>query len=47
MTTAGGFTESIVEDATLAALRVTPLPKLISGAVRVPDAERFAGEVLS
>jgi hypothetical protein len=27
-------------------LRDTLLPKLISGEVRVPDVERFAGEVL-
>ncbi len=34
------------ESATLAALRDTLLPKLISGEVRVPQAERFVGEVL-
>jgi len=37
------FTEFVVEDAALATLRVTPLPKLISGELRVPDAERFVG----
>jgi len=34
------------ESRTLAALRDTLLPKLISGELRVPDAERFVGEAL-
>jgi len=33
------------ESATLAALRDTLLPKLISGELRIPDAERIVGEV--
>jgi hypothetical protein len=44
-----GFTESVVEDAALewlAALRDTLLPKLISGELRVPDAERIVGRGL-
>ena len=32
---------------TLAALRDTLLPKLISGELRVPDAERFVGRCVS
>ncbi|WP_299065469.1 MULTISPECIES: restriction endonuclease subunit S [Pseudomonadota] len=36
---------SIHESRTLATLRDTLLPKLISGELRVPDAERFIGEV--
>jgi hypothetical protein len=36
------FTESPVEDA---ALRDTLLPKLISGELRVQDAQRFVGGV--
>ncbi|MBI5629123.1 MAG: hypothetical protein HY953_09410 [Candidatus Rokubacteria bacterium] len=50
------FSESVVEDAALAwleglgdvvlaALRAALLPKLISGELRVPDAEPIAGEV--
>jgi type I restriction enzyme S subunit len=35
--------ESIIEDVTLAVLRDTLLPKLISGEVRVKDAEKFMG----
>ena len=34
---------SIFEQITLATLRDTLLPKLISGALRVPDAERIVG----
>jgi len=34
------------ENVTLAALRDTLLPKLISGELRVPDAERIAGRVV-
>jgi hypothetical protein len=40
------FTESLAENAALVwpkVLRVTPLPKLISGEVRVGDVERFIG----
>jgi type I restriction enzyme S subunit len=33
----------IIESRTLAALRDTLLPKLISGELRVPDAERIVG----
>lgn len=35
------FDESVIETRTLAALRDTLLPKLISGELRVPDAERI------
>jgi type I restriction enzyme S subunit len=35
-----------VESRTLAALRDTLLPKLISGALRVKDAERFSGGIV-
>lgn len=35
---------SVVESHTLAAVRDTLLPKLISGELRVPDAEHFVGE---
>jgi type I restriction enzyme S subunit len=38
-----GILES--ESRTLAALRDTLLPKLISGELRIPDAERIVGEV--
>ena len=37
------ITESLVEDATL---RDTLLPKLISGELRVKDAERFIGRAV-
>ena len=36
---------ALVETRTLATLRDTLLPKLISGELRVPDAERIAAEV--
>ena len=36
---------SILKDAALATMRDALLPKLISGTVRVPDAERFVGAV--
>ncbi|OPY14487.1 MAG: Type I restriction modification DNA specificity domain protein [Syntrophus sp. PtaB.Bin001] len=36
----------LIENTTLAALRDTLLPKLISGELRVPDAERIAGRIL-
>jgi hypothetical protein len=42
------LTEFIIEDATFAWLETlcdTPLPKFISGAVRVGDAARFVGAV--
>lgn len=35
-----------VESRTLVALRDTLLPKLISGALRVKDAERFSGGIV-
>jgi type I restriction enzyme S subunit len=38
--------QAIHESRTLAALRDTLLPKLISGELRVPNAERIAGRVL-
>jgi type I restriction enzyme S subunit len=37
--------ELIIEENTLAGLRDTLLPKLISGELRIKDAERFVGEV--
>ena len=37
--------EDLDENATLAALRDTLLPRLLSGELRVPDAERFVGDV--
>jgi type I restriction enzyme, S subunit len=40
------MTECLHESRTLAALRDTLLPKLISGELRVRDAERFAGHAL-
>lgn len=40
------FDESTAEIRTLAALRDALLPKLISGELRVPDAERIAGRLL-
>jgi type I restriction enzyme S subunit len=35
----------LAESRILAALRDTPLPALISGELRVKDADRFVGEV--
>ncbi len=37
--------EMVIESRTLAALRDTLLPKLISGELRVPDAERIVGRI--
>ena len=37
--------ENEKQSRTLAALRDTLLPKLISGEVRVKDAEKFVGEI--
>lgn len=39
--------EMIIESKTLAALRDVPLPKLISGELRIRDAEKFAAEAAS
>ena len=38
---------TVAESLTLAALRDTLLPKLISGDLRIPDAERLASEALA
>jgi type I restriction enzyme S subunit len=42
----GRLQESILESRILAALRSALLPKLISGELRVPDAERIVGRAM-
>ncbi|WP_407062683.1 hypothetical protein [Chloracidobacterium thermophilum] len=42
----GRIHQSILESRTLAALRDELLPKLISGELRVPDAERIVGRAM-